>query len=97
MCEPETASQGTARHTAQAGASEAWGAAGEPLRLPPGIDAAVDDGPVGKHGDDPEDRFHAVGEGADDEEHNAFRSLEETDFARGDHVFGARPRVADHA
>ena len=39
---------------------------------------------------------HAIEQRADDDQHHALRTLQESDFALGDGVLGARPRVTDH-
>src|ERR1019366_6626592 len=61
-----------------------------------GVDHAVDHGDVGEHRDHPQHRRHAIEQGADDDQHDALRTLQEANFALGNGVLRASPRIADH-
>ena len=64
-----------------------WWLAGEPMGFSPGVDAAVQNGPIREHGDNPQHGFHAVSQGADNQQHHALRPLQEPDLAGGDESF----------
>ena len=49
----------------------------------PGVHDAVNYGDGGHHGDDPQNRAHAVEKPADDQKHQALRALHESHFAKG--------------
>ena len=57
---------------------------------------AVDHGDGGEDGQNPQHGSHAVGEGADDDQHDALGALHEADLAGGDERLGAGAGVADH-
>src|SRR5260370_36360482 len=72
------------------------GGDGRVLGAGPGVAHAVDYGKGGEDGDEPEDGGHAVEEGSDDDEDEAFGAFHETDAAGSDQGLGAGAGVADH-
>jgi len=69
-----------------------WGVLG----AGPGIAHAVNDRDCAQHCNHPQHWGHAVEEGSEDDEDEAFGAFHEADAAGGDQAFGAGAGIADH-